>query len=125
LQGVRAFLGRCNYYREAIVSRKAKPAAAKREQPSWLKQTQQFRSPPFETPLVTAEDGPPRLMSKAEVCALVGVSYPTLWQMMREGRFPRSRIVGGKSMWISTELTAWMAALQVRPLKPMDAGAAS
>jgi prophage regulatory protein len=102
------------------VSRKASPkAAAKREQAPWLRRAQQLRSPLFETPLVTAEDGPPRLVSRAEVCALVGVSYPTLWQMMREGRFPRSRVVGGKSMWISTELTAWLAGLEVRPLEPL------
>jgi predicted DNA-binding transcriptional regulator AlpA len=33
------------------------------------------------------------------------------------GKFPRSRIVGGKSMWLSSEVEAWLAGLPVRPLK--------
>jgi predicted DNA-binding transcriptional regulator AlpA len=61
--------------------------------------------------------GPPRLLDRHEVCVLAGASYPTVWQWMRAGTFPRSRIVGGKSMWLSTEIEAWMAALPVRRLK--------
>jgi len=69
-----------------------------------------------------------RLLSKREVLAIVGVSYPTLWSMMRAGTFPRSRVVGGKSMWVSTEIESWMAALpRCRlkgdpPPKVLDAG---
>ena len=43
---------------------------------------------------------------------------------MRAGTFPRSRVVGGKSMWLSTEVDAWMSALPLRPLKgdtPLEA----
>jgi predicted DNA-binding transcriptional regulator AlpA len=58
-----------------------------------------------------------RLLSKSEVLAITGVSYPTIWAWMRAGKFPRSRIVGGKSMWLSTEIEEWLAALPVRPLK--------
>jgi prophage regulatory protein len=58
-----------------------------------------------------------RLLSKSEVLALTGVSYPTIWSWMRAGKFPRSRIVGGKSMWLSTEIDAWVAGLPRRPLK--------
>jgi predicted DNA-binding transcriptional regulator AlpA len=36
---------------------------------------------------------------------------------MRAGTFPRSRVAGGKSMWLSTEIEAWMSALPVRVLK--------
>jgi hypothetical protein len=36
---------------------------------------------------------------------------------MRAGTFPRARVVGGRSMWRSDEVDAWMAALPVRPLK--------
>ena len=66
--------------------------------------------------------GPPslvrRLLTKPEVLLIAGgVSYPTLWSWMRAGRFPRSRIVGGKSMWRSDEVEAWLEALPVRPLK--------
>jgi predicted DNA-binding transcriptional regulator AlpA len=60
--------------------------------------------------------GPPslvlRLLTKPEVLLIAGgVSYPTLWSWMRAGAFPRSRIVGGKSMWRSDEVQAWLATL--------------
>jgi predicted DNA-binding transcriptional regulator AlpA len=58
-----------------------------------------------------------RLMTKAEVLAVAGVSYPTIWQWMRHGKFPRSRIVGGQSMWRSDEIDQWLAGLPLRPLK--------
>ncbi|MGO9631512.1 MAG: helix-turn-helix transcriptional regulator [Xanthobacteraceae bacterium] len=66
--------------------------------------------------------GPPslvlRLLAKPEVLLIAGgISYPTLWSWMRAGRFPRSRVVGGKSMWRSDEVQAWLEALPVRPLK--------
>jgi predicted DNA-binding transcriptional regulator AlpA len=58
-----------------------------------------------------------RLLSKPEVLAITGTSYPTLWQMMREGKFPRARIHGGRSMWRSDEIDKWLAGLPLRPLK--------
>jgi prophage regulatory protein len=58
-----------------------------------------------------------RLLSKPEVMSVTGTSFPTLWQMMRAGTFPRSRIVGGRSMWLSTDIDAWLVGLKVRPLK--------
>jgi prophage regulatory protein len=58
-----------------------------------------------------------RLLGKNEVLTITGLSFPTIWSWMRAGRFPRSRIVGGKSMWLSTEIDAWLAGLPVRPLK--------
>ena len=58
-----------------------------------------------------------RLLDKVEVCRIANVTFPTIWQWMRNGEFPRSRIVGGKSMWLSTEIEAWIAALPVRQLK--------
>lgn len=69
--------------------------------------------------VAAAEHAPPavRLMSKAEVCALVGISYPSLWAWMRNGKFPRSVIVGGLSKWRSTDIDTWLAALPTRRLK--------
>jgi predicted DNA-binding transcriptional regulator AlpA len=68
---------------------------------------------------VHAPRAPPdaRLLSKAEVLAIAGVTYPSLWAWMRAGKFPRSRIVVGRSMWLSTEINEWLAGLPVRPLK--------
>lgn len=56
-------------------------------------------------------------MAKPEVLALTSLTYPTLWLWMREGRFPRARQVGGKTMWLSSDIEAWIAALPVRRLK--------
>ena len=58
-----------------------------------------------------------RLLSKREVLAIIGFSYPTVWSWMRQGKFPRSRVVGGQSMWLSNEIETWLAALPVRQLK--------
>ena len=58
-----------------------------------------------------------RLLSKREVLAIANVSYPTLWAWMRQGMFPRSRVAGGKSVWRSDEVDAWLSALPIRKLK--------
>jgi predicted DNA-binding transcriptional regulator AlpA len=58
-----------------------------------------------------------RLLSKYEVMTITGLSFPTLWAWMRANKFPRSRIVGGKSMWLSTEINSWLAELPKRRLK--------
>ena len=60
---------------------------------------------------------PASLLNRHEIVALSGFSYPWLWQMMRRGLFPRGRVVGGKTMWLSTEVEAWLAELPIRPLK--------
>jgi predicted DNA-binding transcriptional regulator AlpA len=58
-----------------------------------------------------------RLLSKREVLDITGVTFPTLWAWMRAGTFPRSRVAGGKSVWRSDEVDAWLAALPLRRLK--------
>jgi len=65
------------------------------------------------------DDEPPqlRLISKSKVLKIVGCSYPTLWAWMRAGKFPRGRVVGGRSMWRSDEIDAWLAGLPIRRLK--------
>jgi predicted DNA-binding transcriptional regulator AlpA len=69
--------------------------------------------------------GPPglRLLTKREILDLTGVSFVTIWTWMRAGKFPRSREVGGRSMWFSTEVDDWLNGLPVRKLKG-DNGAA-
>ena len=96
--------------------------AAKRQQPHWLKRPMPAlasETPPASERLGIANlsQGPPRLLNKAEVCAIAGATFPSVWSWMRQGRFPRSRIVGGKSMWLSTEVEQWLAALPIRKLK--------
>ena len=60
---------------------------------------------------------PLRLISKPEVLDRVGVTFPTIWLWMREGKFPRSRELGGKSAWIEAEIDAWINERPVRRLK--------
>jgi predicted DNA-binding transcriptional regulator AlpA len=67
-----------------------------------------------------ASPGVVHLLDKTQVCAIVGATYPTVWAWMRDGRFPRGRVIGGnksKTMWLSSEVEAWIAALPTRPLK--------
>jgi predicted DNA-binding transcriptional regulator AlpA len=74
---------------------------------------------------VHAARAPPdfRLLTKREILDLTGVSFVTIWTWMRAGKFPRSREVGGRSMWFSTEVENWLNGLPVRKLKG-DNGAA-
>jgi len=58
-----------------------------------------------------------RLLDKSQICKIANVTYPTVWAWMRQGKFPRARAVGGKSMWLTSEVDAWLAALPVRKLK--------
>jgi predicted DNA-binding transcriptional regulator AlpA len=66
----------------------------------------------------------PRLLTKAEVLALLGVTYTTVFTWMREGQFPLSIELGpsgGRSTkiaWLADEVYAWIAARPRRKLTP-------
>ena len=60
---------------------------------------------------------PVRLIFKPEVLHRVGLSFPTIWKMMRQGRFPPARIIGGKSAWIESEINDFLAGLPLRRYK--------
>jgi prophage regulatory protein len=48
-----------------------------------------------------------RLLSRAEVCQLMGLSFPTIWKMMCEGKFPRPlRISRNRVAWLRSEVLA-------------------
>ena len=66
-----------------------------------------------------------RLVHKIELLERTGLSYPTLWKLMRKGQFPRSRVIStGKVVWMDSEIEAWFDALPVRRLKgdPTETG---
>jgi predicted DNA-binding transcriptional regulator AlpA len=98
--------------------------AAKRPRQPWLRDLGR-QLPLTDDHVVTPErvspanrsQGPPRLMTKREVCALVGASYVSVWNWMRQDAFPRSFVVCGRSMWRSDEVTAWLDQLPRRRLK--------
>jgi len=58
-----------------------------------------------------------QLLTKQRVLEIVGLTYPTIWAIMLRGEFPRSRAVGGRSMWLMSEVTEWLRSLPLRKLK--------
>jgi prophage regulatory protein len=64
-----------------------------------------------------------RLLSKGEVLAKVGLSYVSIWKLIREGAFPRAVVIGGgKNAWLEHQVDAWIAALPRRRLKGQTDG---
>jgi predicted DNA-binding transcriptional regulator AlpA len=72
--------------------------------------------------LVEAARPPPlKLLSQREVCALIGVSPPTLWKWTRLGKFPKARVLnGGKLGYLAHEIEAWILDQPLQTLKPVD-----
>jgi predicted DNA-binding transcriptional regulator AlpA len=70
---------------------------------------------PIATPPLSVEGT--RLLSRAEVIELTGVSGVTLWSWQRAGKFPRSRNLHGKAVWLSREVEAFLNALPRTKLK--------
>jgi predicted DNA-binding transcriptional regulator AlpA len=62
-------------------------------------------------------EGGNRLLSRAEVIELTGVSGVTLWTWQRQGKFPRSRNLNGKAVWLSAEIETFLASLPTTRLK--------
>jgi predicted DNA-binding transcriptional regulator AlpA len=58
-----------------------------------------------------------QLLTRHQIVALTGFTYPWIWQMMMRGEFPRSRTVGGKAMWLTREIEDWVTNLPRRRLK--------
>ncbi len=68
----------------------------------------------------TAAPGP-RLLSKREIVAICGKSYPCIWKWMRKGLFPRPRVLpGGESGWLEAEVFGWLSGLPMREYKPVE-----
>lgn len=61
-----------------------------------------------------------RFIDKRQVMARVHLTFPAIWQFMREGRFPLARKVGNKAMWLAHEIDDWMLGLPPKNYKPID-----
>jgi predicted DNA-binding transcriptional regulator AlpA len=72
-----------------------------------------------EEPNNDATEQPPpiRLIFRKELQRRVGLSYPTIWRMMREDRFPPARVIGGRSAWFEHEVDQYLAKLPLRRYK--------
>jgi predicted DNA-binding transcriptional regulator AlpA len=44
----------------------------------------------------------------------VPYSYPSIWKLMRDGKFPRPRILGGKNAWDLAEVEQFLNSLPLR-----------
>jgi predicted DNA-binding transcriptional regulator AlpA len=60
----------------------------------------------------------PRLLIKKQVLAIVPLSFPTVWKLMRQGEFPAARVIGSRPYWPEDEIRQWVASLPVRKYKP-------
>ena len=57
----------------------------------------------------------PRLIRLPEVMARVGLKRSAIYQRMSEGRFPKSRSLGGKcTVWVEAEIDAWINEVAAR-----------
>jgi excisionase family DNA binding protein len=62
-----------------------------------------------------------RLISRQELCERIGVTFPTIWQWIVDGKFPQGRTLGGgRTLWLEAEVDAWIEALPRRPYKHGD-----
>ena len=75
------------------------------------------QAPGPDNAAATAATSHARFISKRAVLDRVGASYPSIWQWMRDGKFPRSRELGGKAAWVESEIEAWIVNRPVRRLK--------
>ena len=90
----------------------AKEAPSSQRQPVAATST---APPPIHGPPYPEEAA--RFLTKRQVLARVGVTYPCVWKWMNEGKFPRSRAVGGKSAWLESEVSDWINSRPLRRLK--------
>ena len=100
---------------QVVASRKA--AALKAARTAKPKPRQNLASHVAAMAYAAQEEDHPRLLTKNQVLARIGVTFPTVWAWMRAGDFPRAVVVGNKSMWHEQEINAWITALPRRALK--------
>ena len=60
---------------------------------------------------------PSRLISKRELLQRVPLSFPTIWKLMRQDKFPRARVIGGKSFWFEQGIDTFLGTLPLRRYK--------
>jgi predicted DNA-binding transcriptional regulator AlpA len=68
-------------------------------------------------PVLNGGDDPLRLVFKPEVLKIVGLSFPTVWEMCGRGEFPMPRDVRGRTAWLRDEIATWIRNLPVKRYK--------
>jgi predicted DNA-binding transcriptional regulator AlpA len=70
------------------------------------------------------DDDDERFLSRKQICALTGLCYPTVWDLMRreDCAFPPARRISKTRVgWLRSEVLAWMRSRPVQNYKPRDA----
>ena len=58
-----------------------------------------------------------RFVYRPEMLDMVGLSYATIWNLIRRGEFPASHEVDDQVAWFEDELAEWMETRPIRQLK--------
>jgi predicted DNA-binding transcriptional regulator AlpA len=78
--------------------------------------------------MATKDKAPVRLLSRAEVTDLAGVTYVALWGWIRDGKFPPGRSIGSGPKahvaWIESEVEDWIRSRPKRIPKGFKGSAA-
>jgi predicted DNA-binding transcriptional regulator AlpA len=61
------------------------------------------------------------LIFKPELIEAVGLSFTTIWGLIRQRKFPPPRELAGKTCWLRSELRCWQKNLPRREYKPIEA----
>jgi predicted DNA-binding transcriptional regulator AlpA len=70
-----------------------------------------------QTSAQQAVSPPIRLISKRELLKRVPLSFPTIWKLIQQNRFPRAHVLGGKTVWIESEISNFLSDLPIREYK--------
>jgi predicted DNA-binding transcriptional regulator AlpA len=75
-----------------------------------------FFMPPQQVDVTSdAHSAPPtKLIFKRQLLERVPLSFTTIWRLTREGKFPRARQIGQRSVWVESEVEAFLQALPLR-----------
>jgi predicted DNA-binding transcriptional regulator AlpA len=60
-------------------------------------------------------------LNKKQLCEKVNLTFPFIWQMIREKRFPEGRAIGSRTLWVGSEVDAWMRDRPKRVYRPKTA----
>lgn len=54
---------------------------------------------------------PDRLLRMEQVCEMVALRPSRIYELVKEGEFPRARKIGGASRWRQSEVAKWIEGL--------------
>lgn len=58
-------------------------------------------------------------LSKRDLEKKVCLTFPYVWRLIRDDKFPKGRAIGSRTVWLNSEVEAWMRERPVREYKPM------